>query len=287
MDNENNQWFNDDDESKTNKKAAPENMSMADRFITAMFLPGEYPSLMKLTMGRIISYLTVLILLVSLIQYGIPMLASIAGHGGVRNYIIEELPEFSFENGKFTLADKLEVKDNDAGVYILVDTSVDKFTEDDVATDMAEVFLVSNTNMLMYNNVMGVGGVVQEQELSKFGDMSFNNESIAKFAPVIYICMIFSFVLLYVLTFIKYLITGFFYALIMYMISKLMTGKATLGVMYKIAIFAQSIGVIVVAVADFIGAPVLMMAGSTFSMLVTVLIMNRAYFKIAPPTTMM
>ena len=167
------------------------------------------------------------------------------------------------------------------------DTSVDKFTRDDVDTDMAEVMLISSTNMLMYNNVTGLGGIIEDQQFSQLGDVKFNNESIAGLAPVIYISMLCIFVMLYVFTFVRYLASAFLYAVIMYMISKMLASRVTLGTMYKIALFAQSIGAVVAAVANFIGTPILMMAGSTFAMIVTVLIMNRAFFKIVPPPTMM
>lgn len=62
-----------------------------------------------------------------------------------------------------------------------------------------------------------------------------------------------------------------------------MAAKVSFAIIFKIALFAQTIGSIVSAVAYFIGTPVFVMAGSTFAMIVTVLIMNRAYFKIAPP----
>ena len=268
-------------------KINPDNMSIADRFVTAMFLPGEYPVLLRLKIGKIVSFLGVLILLLSLIQYVIPILAAVAGHGGIRNYILNDLPQFSLENGSFTVDEKMERKDESVGVYILVDTTVESFTKDDIDTDMAEVMLVSKTNMLMYNNVTGIGGVVQEQKFSEFGNTVINNESIAKLVPVIYVCMVIVFLMLYAITLVRYLGSALIYAFIMYMISRIMTSKVNFGAMYKIALFAQTIGAIVSAVANFIGTPVFVMAGSTFAMIVTVLIMNRAYFKIVPPPTVL
>ena len=265
------------------KKLNPDNMSMADRYITAMFLPGDYPALLKLKLGKIVSFVGTLILLISLIQYGIPMLAAIAGYGGVKNYILYELPQFSLENGAFMVDEKMETEDESVGVYILVDTSVDSFSKDDVDKDMAQVMLVSRSNMLMYNNVTGLGGMVQEQKFSDFGNVKINNESIAALTPVIYACLAAAFIMLYGITLIRYLASSLLYAFILFVLSRVMTSKADFGTIYKISLFAQTIGSLVLAVVTFIGTPVLMMAGSTFAMIVTVLIMNRAYFKIVPP----
>ncbi|MBR1599206.1 MAG: DUF1189 domain-containing protein [Lachnospiraceae bacterium] len=269
--------------SNKRKRMNPDNMSIADRFVTAMFSPGDYPVLLKLKAGKIVSFVGILVLLLTLIQYGIPMLAAIAGYGGVRNYILAELPQFSLENGIFTVDERMEREDDSAGIYILVDTSVDSFTKDDVDTDLLEAVLVSRSNMLMYNNVTGIGGIVQEQRFSDFGNARINNEIVAGWAPVIYVCMAAVFVMLYVITLVRYLGSALLYAFIMFMLSRIMTGKITFGTMYKIALFAQTVGALVLAVSNFIGTPVFMMAGSTFAMIVTVLIMNRAFFKIVPP----
>ena len=51
-----------------------EKMNMADVFVTAMFLPGEYGKLLKLKTGKVVGYLALLMLLISVIQYAIPVL---------------------------------------------------------------------------------------------------------------------------------------------------------------------------------------------------------------------
>ena len=88
---------------------------------------------------------------------------------------------------------------------------------------------------------------------------------------------------MYLFTLVRYLLSAFCYALILYILTKITAANTTFGVIYKIAVFAQTIGSIVSALANFIGTPVFVMAGSMFAMIVTVLIMNRAYFKIVPP----
>ena len=60
-----------------------EKMNVADCFITAMFLPKDYGRLLHLSVGRLIQFLVLLVLLVSVIRYAIPALGAIAGMGGV------------------------------------------------------------------------------------------------------------------------------------------------------------------------------------------------------------
>ncbi|MGN0153647.1 MAG: DUF1189 domain-containing protein [Lachnospiraceae bacterium] len=262
--------------SEGNTQQKTESMSIADRFITAMFLPKEYGRLMKLTMGKIVSYLFLLILLVSVIQYGIPTLGAIAGMGGIRNIILNEIPDFSLKDGKFSFGEKIEQQDDDMGVYILVDTSKKKFTKEDVPEEMAEAVLVSQSNILLYNNVSGIGGILQEDTFDNYKALTLSNEILADGAFWIYVILGVIFVGIYFFMFAKYLFAALFYAAIMYLLAKTMMMDLTFGKVYLIALFAQSLGGIVQAVTYCIGSPVLMLTGSAFNMLVTVILMNKA-----------
>jgi hypothetical protein len=258
-------------------------MSMADRFIKAMFLPGDYPELIRLKFGSVVSFLCLLMFLVSFVQYAIPVLARLAGYGGVKNYIIDVLPDFSLENGEFDFSEKYERDDETVNMYYLIDTSKEKFTVDDIDRDKTQVVLVSHTNMLVYNNVTGLAGTVQEEKFSDFNMLTINNESVASFAPLIYVGLFLAYATMYVMCFVRYLLAALFYAFLMYILTRVMMSKLSFGIIYKIALFAQTIGALVSAVAVLIGTPLFIMAGSTFAMIVTVVIMNRAFFKIVPP----
>ena len=256
--------------------AKQEKMRMSDRFITAMFLPKEYGKLLNLKTGRIISYFILLILLVSVIQYAIPALGAIAGMGGVKNIILNEIPEFSLKDGKFSYAEKVEQRDENAGVYFLVDTSVNAFTKEDVPEDVVEAVMVSSTNILVYNSVSGLGGMVQEDTFDRYKELTITNQTVADADIIIYIAMFFAFIILYVMAFIKYLFSGLFYAVVMYLLTKTMLMETGFGTIYKIALFAQSTGAVVVAVTYCINSALFILAGSAFNMLITIIIMNKA-----------
>ena len=256
-----------------------DNMSMADRFITAMFLPNEYNSLLKLKMSKVISYFCVLILLASVVQFAIPALAAVAGYGGVRAYILNELPEFSLKNGELFVDEVIEEDNSDAGVYMIVNTDVVKYTEDDIPKEMLQAMMVSKTNIIMYNNITGMNGLVQEQPFSLYGSLNIDNESIAAMAPVIYVCMFFIFVMLYIVSFVRFLLAGVMYAVIMLLLSKILMTDLSFGKIFEISLFAQTVNVLVTAVAYCIGSDVLILSATTFGMIITVLIMNRVLFK--------
>lgn len=253
-----------------------EKMSMADRFITAMLAPRDYGKLLKLSSGSVVGFFALVIFLVSFIQYAIPTLGAVAGLGGVRNIIENQIPQFSLENGTFTLDEKIEQQDNSMGVYIIVDTDKKKFTKDDIPANVVEAIMVSKSNMILYNEVAGVGKLVQEQKFSDYKDITINNKSLAETAPVFYVLMIVIYIGIYLFVLVKYLFMAVFYALVMYLLSKTMMLDITFGRMYKIAMFAQVFGALVMAVTYCIGSAVLVLTGSAFNMLVTVILMNKA-----------
>lgn len=251
-------------------------MGIADRFITAMFLPKEYGSLLQLKVGKIVSYIILLIFLTAVIQYAIPALGAITGLGGIKNIILNEIPDFALEEGRFFFGEKLERKDTNLGVYVLVDTDKEKFTKEDIPDGMMEAVLVSSTNILLYNNVVGIGGMLQEETFDRYKAVTITNQTIANGVNWIYAILILLFVSMYIGALIKYLVTALFYAAVMYLLSKTMMMEVTFGKVYKIALFAQSVGSIVMAIVYCIGAPLFILTGSAFNMLVTVILMNKA-----------
>ncbi|MCM1157769.1 MAG: DUF1189 domain-containing protein [Bacteroidales bacterium] len=258
-----------------------EKMNMADCFITAMFLPKEYGKLLRISAGRLVGYLALLLLLVSVIQYGIPPLAAITGMGGIKNIILNEIPDFSMKDGVFFFGEKYEKQDEDMGVYIMVDTDTEKFTKEDIPVDAVEAVLVSKSNMLMYNSVAGIGGLIQENVFKRdFKGLEFDNQMIADQSLLIYGFLVFLFIGMYIASAIKYLVMGLFYAIAIYLLAKAIMADMTYGTVYKIALFAQSVGAVILAAAYCIGSVMLILAASTLNMLLTIMLMNRALMQL-------
>lgn len=264
---------------ETNQNEDENKMSMADRFVTAMFLPKEYSKLLQLKTSKVAGYLVLLLFLIAFIQYAIPALGALAGMGGVKDIILNQIPEFSLENGVFELGEVYEKKDENMGVYILVDTSKKTVSKEDVPEDMMEAILVSKNNMIVYNNVTGLGSNYAEEKFATYKDITINNQTIADASGVIYFILGCVFVILLIGVVVKYFFMALFYSVIMYLLSKTMMMDLTFGRVYKIALFAMSIGAIVVAVSYCINSPLFILASSGFNMLITVIIMNKALFQ--------
>ena len=165
---------------------------------------------------------------------------------------------------------------------MLVDTEVDEFTKEDVPEGAMQAILVSKTNMLVYNNISGLGGIVQEDTFENYKELTITNRTIADMSWIFYIIIAIGFVFAYLMLLVKYLMSALFYAVMLYLLCKGMLNYE-FKKMYKIALFAQSIGAIVVAVSYCIDSNMFMMAASIFSALVTVILMNAAIFSMEKP----
>lgn len=254
---------------------------MADCFVISMFSPKEYGKLLKLGTGKMVCYLLLLTLLVSVIQYAIPVLSAVAAMDGMKAIILNEMPQFSLKDGKLSVSQKLEQSDEQAGVYMILDTGVKEYQKEDIPENVIEAIMVSESNILVYNSLTGMGGMVQQTRFSDFKELSIDNQSVADKSGLIYAGMFSVFIMLWFFTMVKYLITALFYAFMMFILVRTITMDTTFKMVYVAALFAQSIGTIVAAVTYCVGNSLFIMAGGIFNVFITVSLMNRALIHIA------
>ncbi|MDO5154825.1 MAG: DUF1189 family protein [Eubacteriales bacterium] len=265
----------DENQVERNKK---EKVGLSERFMIAMFSPREYGKLLDLSIGKLISFLVCVFLLVSVIQYAIPISGAIAGMGGLRNIILQKIPDFELKDGQFTYDDRLEIDSEELGAYVLIDTSLESISESDIEAhhDVVQEYLVSKTNMIITNFVGGKEGLRQEYKFSDLGSMHLNNEILAQYTPMFYGMMLVGFVMSYFGVVIRYLASALAYAAFIYFMTKMLPQpEVSFGRIYTVALYAKTIGAVVAAITICVGGEVLVLAGDTFAVFVTMFIMNK------------
>lgn len=268
-----NSWENQEKHEEINKK-----LSMADRFLIAMFSPREYGKLLKLPMKNVVTFLLCLIGLLTIVQVVIPIFGAIAGMGGMEKLILNKIPNFELKDGKFFYDDRYEVNDEQAGVYILVDTDIEEFTDADVKREgkAIETILVSRTNMLVSNYIGDVEAMRQNYRFKDYGELNFSNESLTKYIPFFYVCLVFGCICSYFILLIRYLVSALCYAAFVYAIEVFLLQKHNhFGKTYLVAIFAKTVGSIVLAVSICAGTTLVIMAADSFAVFTTIIIMNK------------
>lgn len=257
-----------------------EKITVADRFLIAMFSPKEYGKILKEKTNKAVWFTILLIFLCTMIRYVIPTVALIAGMGGMKDIIINEVPEFSLENGEFILEKRIEKDDELSGVYVLIDTDVKKFTNDDVPKGVVEAVLISKTNMLVYNEYTGFTGETQEALFSEWKDITITNKTIIDNVGFVYFGIVTMLIVMYFFELSKYLMMGLFYSLFMLVYVKMFMLPTSFGQVFKTSVYAQAIGTLVYAITCCIGNATLMFAGNVFEILITFSIMRKVIFPI-------
>lgn len=258
-------------------------ITMIDRFMIAMFSPKEYGKLLKEKTSKLVSFLFLLIFLFTLAHYVIPGAAMLAGMGGIRGIVTREIPDFSFENGEFTVDKRIEKDDEISGIYVLVDTDVERFTEEDVPGNVMEAVLVSKTNLLVFNEYSVYSGKSQEMLFSDMKDSRLNNNMLADMAPMLYFFIGIFVIMLYFSEFCKYMLWGLFFAIFITLYSNVWMHPVEFGRAYKTSMYAQAIGTLVYAITCGFGNSMFMFAGNFFQIIMSFSIMRRVLVPIGRP----
>lgn len=251
------------------------NVTTVESMVIAMFRPKEYGVLLRKKNSRIVRYVLAVVFLVCLIQYAIPAAGAIAGLGGMKEIIMYELPEFSLDKGTFYLEEKIKRVDEVSGVCFIVDTTVDEFTKSDVPENMMQAILVSANNMLVYNSMYGMGGVVETQSFAPLKDLTISNQTVADMSGAIYIMLFSMFLLLCFATMVEYLIYALFYALCMFVLVKGSLTDITFGNIYKVTVFAQTLGALLEGIAYALNSSLFLLVAGFVGLCITVVIMNK------------
>lgn len=268
-----NNWEKQDEQEKKKEDAR-----MTDRFLIAMLSPKEYGKLLALPTRKVVTYMLCLMILLTIIQAAIPMFGAVAGMGGMKNMITNKIPAFELKDGKFTYDDRIEINDEQAGIYILVDTDEEEFTAADMKKDknVVETILVSRTNMLVSNYIGDVEAMRQNYLFSDFKDVVMTNETLVSYIPFFYFCMFVGIVFSFFILLVRYLVSALIYAGFIYSIERFILQKEIqFSKTYKVALFAKTIGAIVLAVSICAGGTLLIMAADSFAVFTTIIIMNK------------
>ena len=221
-------------------KAENEKFTIIDQIAVAVSSPSNYKKLTELRLRRTILYFIILIFLLAFMRMGISTLVYICNIGGFKNLILNTVPEFSVEDGKLYMADKMEL-DIGEGVVMYVDTDLEEITLDDLE-DSTDIYIA----MGQTNVMIGIKSGIYEQEYLNvaISDMFYdglNNETLSQMVPVFYI----SIAIAFICTMIGQLISILFLALIIFIVgravAKRLENKLPYGKVYLVCMYSLSL----------------------------------------------
>lgn len=151
--------------------------------------PSKYKELIQQTGKQVLSFVIILSLCLSIMQFVIPMAGWFISFGGLDNLFTEVLPSIELQNGRLSVEDKIEIG-ADSSTHILIDTERVSMQAEDLDTDtyISEI-LVAEENVLIYTTGMDA----MEIRFADLGNVSLDNGGLTALKPFIYMVLAFSF----------------------------------------------------------------------------------------------
>ncbi|MCM1496209.1 MAG: DUF1189 domain-containing protein [Bacteroides sp.] len=258
-----------------------EKISFTEQIRIALSKPLWYKSLFQQSLGKHICYFLVLILLITVIQFGIPVAAYLQSMGGLKNLLLEGIPDFQLEQGELQVEIPVELERS--GVRLVIDTSVDAYTQEDAIAEAEEmdtaasipvVYMLSRTNMVC--NMTDIPFDFAEMDM-----VTLNNQELYNMAPAF---LVFYSIMVFIRNVLIYMLSALFFALFGWVMNKTLGLNLKFGQIYVIALYAKSIQILLESILQVAGFVILYYIGSIVGIFITCNYMTRGMSSLLLPT---
>lgn len=242
-------------------------IGILDQFILAVSKPKEYKKLILLKPGKIIVYTLLMAVILTVMNYMIPVAGWLLSYRGFEGFVKNHIPEFTFSGGQLDMEGEIIIEQ--AGLSrIIVDTSKEEVSKKDLEKDYAQQILVSKNNMLISSM-----STTREIKFDTLKNVSFNKTSLLNLAPIFYLSLAITAVIQFIIILLEYVSSAFLYGLVA-MFYKGMSGKQiSLGDAIKAAIYAKTLAAVFGAFNTVMGSFIPASLWSFLSMFITMLLL--------------
>ena len=210
----------------------------------------RYPSFLNNKKGKVFLYLMLLTLVYFICAYIVPFVSFELSTGGIKQVILENVPDFSLENGTFHIDTPINYEES--GTLVVVDTSASNWTAaydtsdwEDALSDYSRALIADQCNMIFKDE-----GQVQVFSFADLGIEHFTRDTLISFLPFVGLILIVAFIFLYFWHLLLYLLGALIVALIGMIICSCMHYKLTYGQLILLSIYAKTLSLLVKAVLN-------------------------------------
>ncbi len=220
----------------------------------ALSMPSRLTELGEVTKKTFVKYVIFLSLLISVIIYLIPSIATVAGFGGFRSLFMEKMPAFKYENGVLTAERKFDMVLS--GYHLYIDTS---------QTDVNPASLPSNGVYLAFGSKNASFIIVEKNAVNDFSNILYkmsnsemfvngmDNATFAEASTAFYFSSILFTLFYAVLMALKYVLLSMIYTGILWIAYKLSIKNIYEFEACHISFYAQTIGILLVSINKALG----------------------------------
>lgn len=250
--------------SEENKNA--EKLSVSEQIVYAVAKPSKYGELLAQPKGSFIKFVILMMLILSIVTFAIPTAALIASFGGFEKLITEHMPRMSSKDGNLHIDEPFDLNLNE--YKIVIDTS--EPTVSDAKLDKQGMYIAVGSETIRI--AVSLGDSVMDYRTASFKGMladDFSNEKLTSIVPPIYIALVFTFISMAVVFFVKYA----FYSMLLYLvfspIIKMNELDYRFGDFFRLAFYAQTLGYVLVNFNDALRQPIPYFIMSVIAVFVT------------------
>lgn len=225
-------------------------VTLVDQLAIAVSSPKNYKHLTKLKESKTVAFVILLTFILTFIQFGVGVLTFLLHVGGLKNLILNDVPQFQMENGR--LEAEAEMSLDIGATTIYMNTDYDEISLSDLETN--GVYIAFGKE----NVVMGMVNGTETYEYSNikldtlFYD-GFNNEQLASSVPAFYIAL----GIIYIIMMLGDGVELVFLALVFSIVGRALARGLHTGLSYgnvlRVCIYGQTLSLLLTAANTCIG----------------------------------
>lgn len=201
----------------------------------AIAKPKKYVELTKVSTGRMVGFVFLLLFLTTASSFIIPLVVNEATGKGFTEIIEDYMPEFELKNGILEVDGRTEVKEN--GSVFIVDTTIERFTSSDLdqyPSRFKSIVLISKTNLITSDN-----GSIQDVPFNTLKGLHLTKPILQSFVPIVYGFILFLSLLYFLVLVGWYFLSAVFVSWAGMLIQMTVGIKLPFSYLYRIAIYSK------------------------------------------------
>lgn len=212
-------------------------MGVIDQFIASITKWKSYKELSQRKSGTVVRYVSILILLTTVMTALIPMLGFSISVGGYENFFKNQIPPFELKDGTFHIENKIDI--NLGAITYVADSNVEAYTKDDVDPTKIQQVFISKSNIAVYEF-----GRFFTISLEQLKGITLTNDTLVNFIPYIYVIEAICLFVIFLIQCGSFALSAFFYSLLGKLMCTSKKIELTFSQIFKISVYAKTLAVI-------------------------------------------
>lgn len=211
---------------------------------TAVAQPKKYERFLRLSTGRVIAFVLIFSLITTFVSYYLPFIISQVFGESYADIVDEYVPEFTLKDDVLTLSEPVEY--DDGYTLVIANSNIEEFTREQLAEyteAYASVYLFSRTNMIFYTS-----GQETTYRYAELTIKELDREGLRDFIPSIYLMMVVSGLMNFVLCLFWYFLGALLLMLLGWSMKGFWNMRFSFLELFKLSVFSKVLYELIVAV---------------------------------------